>query len=147
MKTLLITIITLSLVFTVACKPSVKNPVTSDFSASKTKVLIGEKVEFKDESSGDVESRLWDFGDNVTSTQWRPEHSYETAGVYTVSFKVSNADGSDIETKQDYIYVSPLSVDFIFCSNVTKQRTSLIKKRTGNPERWLNDNCGRISPV
>jgi PKD repeat protein len=33
---------------------------------------------------------LWDFGDNTTSTDFSPEHSFDTDGVYTVTLTVYN---------------------------------------------------------
>ncbi len=40
-------------------------------------------------------SYLWDFGDNTTSTQFNPVHSYSTAGIYTVRLIAMNECGSD----------------------------------------------------
>jgi len=96
---------------------NVIEPLVAEFSASNTKVLIGEMIKFTDESTGDIDERLWDFGDNTTSMQWRPEHSYDATGVYTVSLKVSNAYSSDTITKQDHILVSALSVKTVFSSH------------------------------
>jgi PKD repeat protein len=99
---------------------TVFDPVVSGFSASKTKVLIGDKVDFSDESTGDIESRLWDFGDNETSTQWKPTHAYKAAGNYTVTLRVSNPVSSNVTIKQDYIHVSPLAAKIVFATNVTQ---------------------------
>ncbi len=37
----------------------------------------------------------WNFGDTVTSTSQYPEHTYDSAGTYTVTLSVSNAAGSN----------------------------------------------------
>ncbi|MHC4105084.1 MAG: PKD domain-containing protein, partial [Planctomycetota bacterium] len=63
-------------------------------------------VSFTDQSSGTPVSWFWDFGDGGTSTEQNPSHTYNTAGVYTVSLTVTGADGSDTETKTDYITVT-----------------------------------------
>jgi PKD repeat protein len=47
----------------------------------------------------------WDFGDGGTSSQNDPLHTYATPGAYTVTLQVSNAAGSDVETKEQYITV------------------------------------------
>jgi YD repeat-containing protein len=47
----------------------------------------------------------WNFGDSATSTEQNPTHLYTTAGNYTVSLTVTNAGGSDVDTKTDYISV------------------------------------------
>ncbi|HXW98306.1 MAG TPA: PKD domain-containing protein, partial [Methanomicrobiales archaeon] len=52
-------------------------------------------------------SWAWDFENDgiVDSTAQNPVHTF-TAGTYTVSLTVANADGSDTEVKTDYITVS-----------------------------------------
>jgi PKD repeat protein len=70
-------------------------------------------VSFTDQSSGDVTSWDWDFGDGGTSTQQNPSHEYTSAGDYTVSLTATGPCGSDIETKTDYIQVgATLVADF-----------------------------------
>ena len=66
-------------------------------------------VSFIDESapgSSAITAWSWDFGDGGTSSQQDPEHAYATPGLYTVSLTVSTADGTDTETKADYITVT-----------------------------------------
>jgi PKD repeat protein len=62
-------------------------------------------VSFTDTSSGDITSRLWDFGDGATSALQNPTHSY-AAGTYTVSLTVSGPGGMDTETKINLIAVA-----------------------------------------
>ena len=96
---------------------NVIEPLVAEFSASKTKALIREEIEFIDESKGDIDEWLWDYGDNTITRLWPPRHSYDAPGVYTVSLKVSNAYSSDTITKQDYIQVSALSIKTVFSSH------------------------------
>ena len=42
-----------------------------------------------------VSSYLWDFGDGVTSNDARPKHSYNKAGIYTVSLTVYDSAGNN----------------------------------------------------
>lgn len=42
------------------------------------------------DSDGDIASRLWDFGDNVTSTEANPSHTFASAGTYAVSLTVTD---------------------------------------------------------
>ena len=63
------------------------------------------------------DSWLWDFGDEETSTDQNPLHTYDEAGWYTVSLTTtwSSCGYSDTETKEKYIYVwatQPILGDF-----------------------------------
>lgn len=62
-------------------------------------------VLFTDESTNNPTSWLWDFGDGKLSAERHPTHIYTVAGVYTVDLTATNAGGSDMETKTDYITV------------------------------------------
>ncbi|TCJ13780.1 PKD domain-containing protein [Flaviaesturariibacter flavus] len=49
---------------------------------------------------------LWDFGDNTTSTQANPSHTYTAVGAYIVSLTVTNASGcSERLEKYNFIYI------------------------------------------
>jgi PKD repeat protein len=87
--------------------PSVPPTPTAAFSASPTSGTAPLAVQFTDASTGDgITSRAWDFGDGGTSTEKDPSHTYTTAGTYTVSLTVTNAGGSDSETKAGFITVT-----------------------------------------
>jgi PKD repeat protein len=60
-------------------------------------------VNFTDESTGTITSWHWSFGDGTSSSIQNPSHTYPDPGTYTVSLTVSGPDGSDTETKTDYI--------------------------------------------
>jgi hypothetical protein len=51
-------------------------------------------VMFKDQSIGKIASWKWEFGDNETSTEQNPIHTYKTAGAYTVVLTVTGEDGA-----------------------------------------------------
>ena len=50
-------------------------------------------VKFTNKSEG-AEAYLWNFGDENTSTEASPEHTYDAAGTYTVKLTVQDADGN-----------------------------------------------------
>ena len=54
----------------------------------------GYEVQFINESLGNIESLLWDFGDGQTSTEEHPIHTYAEGGDYIVSLTVSNSGGT-----------------------------------------------------
>ncbi len=80
-------------------------PPIAAFVGSPTSGLAPLVVDFTDQSTGEPTSWDWDFGDGGTSTAQNPSHEYTSAGTYTVTLTVSNAAGSDTETKTDYITV------------------------------------------
>lgn len=57
-------------------------------------VKSGLQVDFKDYSANAPTSWAWDFGDSNTSTDQNPQHTYSSAGFYTVTFTATNTDGS-----------------------------------------------------
>ena len=63
-------------------------------------------VTFTDSSTDDkaVTSYAWNFGDNSTSAQQNPSHSYAADGSYTVSLTVSDVEG-ETNTKSTSISV------------------------------------------
>ncbi len=80
-------------------------PPMAAFSADPVIGVVPLTVSFADESNGAISTWSWDFGDSYTSTEQSPAHSYDTPGTYTVSLTVTGPDGSDTETKTDYIHV------------------------------------------
>jgi PKD repeat protein len=86
-------------------------PPIADFTASATDITIGNSVQFTDTSLENPVSWSWTFegGTPATSTLQNPTVTYNTAGTFDVTLVASNAQGSDIETKLDYISVSEKS--------------------------------------
>ena len=63
-------------------------------------------VQFTDTSTGNITSRLWNFGDGTTSMQQNPSHTYQNIGSYTVSLTVTGSGGTDTKTIEGYIQVT-----------------------------------------
>lgn len=84
-------------------------PPVAAFSASPTTVTVGGNVQFTDNSSNSPTSYSWTFtgGSPSTSTSQNPLITYNTAGTFQVSLTVTNAYGTDTETKTAYITVNP----------------------------------------
>lgn len=58
--------------------------------------------------SGPFQTVLWEFGDGQSSTAIAPEHSYDTAGVYTVTLSITNSAYACPATVSSPITVLPL---------------------------------------
>lgn len=64
-------------------------------------------VAFTNQSTGDLDSCSWAFGDGETSDECAgTTHTYTAVGLYTVALTVTGPAGSDILTRPDYIVVS-----------------------------------------
>ncbi|WP_242202126.1 PKD domain-containing protein [Aestuariivivens insulae] len=81
----------------------------ANLTSNITNVEEGGAVNFSDASSGAPTSWSWSFpgGTPSTSTIQNPSVSYATAGTYSVTLTATNAQGSDIVTKTNYITVFP----------------------------------------
>lgn len=90
--------------------------IEAQFIAEPTSNGMPLSVQFIDQSTGDISSWLWDFGDGETSTLQSPSHAYRNACFYTVSLTVTGPAGSDTETKEDFINTtipSSITPDFV----------------------------------
>ncbi len=82
-----------------------KGMVEAEFTAVPGIGIVPLTVEFTDNTAGEVDSWLWDFGDGGTSDVQNPMHDYVEPGDYTVSLTVSGPSNSDEEIKQNFIRV------------------------------------------
>ncbi len=103
-------------------------------------------VNFTDVSSNAPTSWSWVFegGTPTSSTDPNPSVTFDTEGTYTVSLTVSNASGSNTQTKVDYIVVvtqndAPPVADFV--ANTTSGNApitvSFADASTNNPISWI----------
>lgn len=71
----------------------------------------GEEVQFTDTSATPADTTItawdWDFGDDETSEEQNPKHTYNEPGTYTVSLTVTNSD-NETDTVTHDIEVSAL---------------------------------------
>ncbi len=72
----------------------VVEPVSS-FSQSATQVLVGETIQFTNESANSPDQFVWNFDDGETAATRNPRHSWNEAGTYRVTLRVANEAGSD----------------------------------------------------
>lgn len=93
--------------------PVAVEPPVADFTADPVKVLVGNTVNFTSTSTGAIDSYAWTFeaGTPATSTEQNPVITYSELGTFDVSLTVTNAGGSDTETKTGYITVEPVGLD------------------------------------
>ena len=69
--------------------------------------LMGQQktvIAFHDQSSGNITSWHWDFGDGAESFEQNPTHEYTTIGSFTVTLTVFGPSGDDSESEVDFVY-------------------------------------------
>ena len=76
------------------------NPV-ADFTPSPSTGIIPLNVTFSNGSTGSGLTYSWDLGDNTTSTDQEPTHSYATIGTFTATLYVTDINGCTDETSAD----------------------------------------------
>ncbi|UCG57711.1 MAG: S8 family serine peptidase [Phycisphaerales bacterium] len=126
--------------------------IEAKFTAEPTTNDIPLGVQFIDQSTGDITSWLWDFGDGETSTLQNPIHAYGDARLYTVSLTVTGPAGSDTETKENFINTTiPSSITCDFAGQPTSGDAPLLvqftDKSTALAYRTFRGNGGVVIGV
>lgn len=73
------------------------SPATADFAIASS---FGTNLVFQNTSTA-VESVIWDFGDNTSSTDLHPNHAFPDFGTYTVRLTVTGLLGDEVTTEKD----------------------------------------------
>jgi len=95
-------------------------PPVAAFSAIPTTGDAPLEVDFTDQSTGDITSWSWSFGDGTTSNLQNPTHTYPNAGSYTVSLSVTGPGGGDEEAKNSYITITESSIIGVYIPFVSR---------------------------
>lgn len=88
---------------------SLNNAPVADFVANYTTITAGGQITFTDLSVYNPTSWNWSFPGGTPATyngQNPPPITYSTAGTYNAVLTVTNANGTDTETKTNYITVN-----------------------------------------
>jgi len=82
----------------------------ADFTGTPVLGIAPLPVTFVDASSGGITNRFWDFGDGTTTntTVTTLQHTYTSAGRWTVTLKASNPLGISTNIKPAYISTTPV---------------------------------------
>jgi serine protease len=102
----------------------------ADFTATPRNGTSPLAVQFTGTSTGNITSRLWNFGDGKTSTEQNPNHTYQNAGSYTVSLTVTGPGGSHTKIMEGYIQVTSSSPVANFTATPTSGNSPLVVQFT-----------------
>ena len=113
--------------------------VTGVPAANFTAAVSGLMTTFTNTSSNST-AFTWDFGDNTTSSEANPTHTYDSDGTYTVVLTASNGCGTNSFTQNVVIITEP---DAGFSVNTTSGCAVLSVNFTdissGDPVSWAWD--------
>jgi len=82
-------------------------PAVADFGVDPSTGDAPLSVQFFDLSTGEITSRVWDFGDGASSSEREPSHVYTQAGTYTVTLTTSGPTGFSAMTQIDGVMALP----------------------------------------
>jgi PKD repeat protein len=94
-------------------------------------------IQFHNESSGNFNTWMWDFGDGTTSAIFHPVHEYSAFGTYVVCLTISDGAGCS-DTYCDTVKVIPqchaeFEFSYVPTTPIHVQFTDL---STGFPDTW-----------
>lgn len=114
----------------------------ANFSGTPLSGAYNLPVQFTDLSQGGIVSWAWTFGDTGTSIEQNPLHTYLSDGSWTVSLTVTNALGTDTETKVAYVTTTvPVALPVANFSRTPTSGTAPLTVQftdltTGSPNTW-----------
>ena len=79
--------------------PLIERPIAA-FNVNTSTGQVPLTVNFTNQSSGQINSIQWNFGDGTTSTEANPTHVFATPGLYTVTLTVSGPGGAANVSRQ-----------------------------------------------
>jgi len=116
--------------------------ISANFTATPFSGIAPLNVQFSDNSSGEITSWSWDFGDGGTSILENPVHTYTDPGTYTVSLTISGDGGESTEIKTDAIEVyGAVEANFTsdFTDGIAPLTVNFTDTSTGSYSSWLWD--------
>jgi PKD repeat protein len=112
---------------------------TASFSAAPTSGAPPLAVQFTDTSTGGPTAWTWTFGDGASSAAQNPNHTYSTAGTYSVTLTVSNSVGNDTVTKTGLISVSSSTGNIGYPDGSTSGAGAAATGEKPESKLWWND--------
>ncbi len=132
---------------TLTCNETEEQMLSADFDVSITEGVAPLNLQFTDksESETDIFFWAWDFGDGNSSIEQNPVHTYQTAGIFSVTLTVfASANPDDLNspafkamaTKRDIINVKSNEIPEKANLEVTFRPNPVPKVNTEN-DKWL----------
>ncbi|MCU1527461.1 MAG: hypothetical protein JWP75_1224 [Frondihabitans sp.] len=107
---------------------------TSSFTATPTFLSVKFDGTASSETNGTIASYAWSFGDGATSTSATPTHAYSTAGTYTVSLTVTDANGVTGTSSQQVTVAAAVPPTASFTSTPTNLSVAFDATGSSDPD-------------
>ncbi|MCU1246075.1 MAG: cell surface protein [Acidobacteria bacterium] len=120
---------------------SIAVPLQAAFTLTPSNGVAGQTTfVFTDQSTGSIDSRVWQFGDGANSTNSSPTHLYANTGTYIVTLTVFSG-GNQSSASRSLIVSAPqaaLAAAFAFtpASPAAGETVSFIDQSTGGSTSW-----------
>lgn len=79
--------------------------VLAGFSVNSNIGIAPASIEYTNNSAGSILESLWDFGDELSSNEKEPSHTYREPGEYTVILSVTGRSSVDTEKKDRFLKI------------------------------------------
>ena len=113
--------------------------LTANFDADSKIICTNDTINFTDASFGSPTSWAWTFSPNTisyasgsTNSSQSPSVIFNNSGQYSVSLTVTNANGSDTKTINNYVSIGGYALPFI--EDFEANSTTLSAWRINNPD-------------
>jgi len=123
---------------------------TANFDYSPTAPDVRDEISFEDKSSAvdpaTIETWAWDFGDDSTSTDQNPTHTYTTMGTYAVSLTVTDSNEEPSNAHTEEIVVGPATMVYSYPNPASDAVTIVYRLPEGatDPVLRIFDLVGRL---
>lgn len=119
--------------FTAIQSPPIARAVIP-YSAAKVGEIISVSAEDSTDPNDSIQKYLWDFGDGATYTTVTTTHSFESAGVYTITLTVTDSFGATSSVSRDVSVTTPnplriSAAGFISAAAVAPTKTTSTPKK------------------
>ncbi|MEQ9232048.1 MAG: T9SS type A sorting domain-containing protein, partial [Cyclobacteriaceae bacterium] len=94
-------------------------------------------VYFENLSSGNIQSIEWDFGDETSSSDDNPQHSFESSGPFTINLSISDGEFEDQLSMEISLSENTLPDN----NTIIENSSGLVSLKSGVSYQWFrNDN-------
>ena len=112
---------------------------TADFSSSVTNLSVA-FTDLSTDNDGSIAQRNWNFGDGTSSTVQNPNHTYATAGIFSVTLTVTDNQGKTGSRSRNVTVTAPNTApiaNFNFSTaNLAAAFTDLSTDSDGTVTQW-----------